>query len=33
LKYRVGVEKLRFPQNSENLQDRKCLAKSRTSHI
>jgi hypothetical protein len=29
----VGVEKLRFPQNSENLEDRKCLGKSRTSFI
>jgi hypothetical protein len=29
----VGVEKLRIPQNIENLEDRKCLGKSRTSFV
>jgi hypothetical protein len=29
----VAVEKLRFPRNSENLEDRKCLGKSRMSFI
>jgi hypothetical protein len=29
----IAVEKLRFPQNSENLEDRKCLGQSRTSFI
>ena len=29
----VGVEKLRFPQNIENLEDRKSLGKSRTSFV
>jgi hypothetical protein len=29
----VGVEKLHFRQNSENLGDRKCLGKPRTSFV
>src|SRR2546430_16283232 len=29
----VGVEKVHFPQNSENLGDRKCLGKSRKSFV
>jgi hypothetical protein len=30
---RVGVEKLRFPQNSGNLGDRKCLGKPRKACV
>ena len=29
----VGVEKVHFPQNSENLADRKCLGKPRKSFV
>jgi hypothetical protein len=29
----VAVEKLHFPQNSQNLGDRKCLRKSRKSFV
>jgi hypothetical protein len=29
----VAVEKLHFPQNSQNLGDRKCLGKPRTSFV
>jgi len=31
--WRFGVEKVRFPQNIENLEDRKYLGKSRTSFV
>jgi hypothetical protein len=31
VKYRVGVEKVHFPQNSPNLGDRECLGKLRKS--
>jgi hypothetical protein len=33
VQWRVGVEKLHFRQNSENLGDRKCLGKPRTSFV
>jgi hypothetical protein len=29
----VGVEKVHFPQNSQNLGDRKCLGKLRKSFV
>jgi hypothetical protein len=29
----VGVEKVQFPQNNENLGDRKCLGKPRKSFV
>jgi hypothetical protein len=33
VKNRVGVEKVRFSQNSQNLRDRKCLPEVRTSLV
>jgi hypothetical protein len=33
LKYPVAVEKLHFSQNGENLGDRKCLPKRRSSFV
>jgi hypothetical protein len=33
VKWGVAVEKLHFRQNSENLEDRKCLGKPRTSFV
>jgi hypothetical protein len=33
LKSGVGVEKIHFPQDSQNLGDRKCLGKPRESFV